>query len=191
MLTASLVLVLLLAYATASLYRRRNDAIQDRLTRLGSRAFFERVLQQCGARTLRRTEYGFAIFVVEIGTGQESIRRAVGRFGTQDIVADAAERLAASVRPNDVLARVGELRFAVLIDEVTSVTQATLAAERLLAALEEGTTLTGRRLKIATYAGLAMSDKSTPAAELMTYAERALEESKATARPYVLATPPV
>jgi diguanylate cyclase (GGDEF)-like protein len=187
MLTAALVLVLLLAYATVSLYRRRNDAIQDRLTRLGSRAFFERVLQQCGARALRRTEYGFAVFIVEIGTGLEPVRRTVGRFGTQDIVADAAERLAASVRPSDVLARVGELRFAVLIDEVTSVAQATLAAERLLAALDEGTTLAGRHVKIATCAGLAMSDRTTLPGDLMTRAESALEESKATARPYVLA----
>jgi diguanylate cyclase (GGDEF)-like protein len=185
MLTAALVLALLLAHATFVLWRRRADAIQDGLTGLASRDFFERVLHHHTARLARRADYGFAVLIIEIGA--EGAFDSLGHFGTQDVIADAAERLANCARPSDVLARVGKRRFAVLLNDVTLAEEAGSAAERFLASVAEATTLGGRRVRLAARVGIAMSDEPavTPA-ELMARAEAALAESTPTTGSLVL-----
>jgi diguanylate cyclase (GGDEF)-like protein len=177
MLTAALVLALVLAHATFTLWRRRADAIQDGLTGLASRDFFERVLRHHTARLARRADFGFAVLMIEVG-GNGTLD-SLGRFGAQDVIADAAERLANCARPSDVLARVAKRRFAVLLNDVTLPEEACRAAERLLASVGEAATLGGKRVRLAAAAGIAMSDgPAVSPAELMARAEAALDGSK-------------
>jgi GGDEF domain-containing protein len=135
-------------------------------------------VHQCAARGRRRSDYVFAVVVLEIST-DGAIQRSVGRFGIQDIIADAAERLVSCARGSDVVARMAERRFGALLDDVGDAANAARAAERLLAALREGTTLSGTQVSIAASAGLAVSDGQTSlAGELVARAEAALESSK-------------
>lgn len=165
---STLVLVVAIAavYAALRLWHERAAAIEDGLTGLASRRYFERVLERCVARASRYPEYRFGVVVLEIGN-QLAIRRSVGRFGRQDVMTDAAERLSAAARRSDTLARLSESRFGVIVDDVADHADAVTATRRLVATLSEGTTLSGTRLTIAVRAGFALSDGATSTARAL------------------------
>jgi len=188
MLTSALAVgTLLLLYAVLYLYRRRGDAVQDMVTGLPSRDVFDLYLRQCVARASRHPDYGFAVLLLEI-RGFDETRRRLGRFGAEEILADFAERVIACVRPTDVVARFADDDFAVVLDEVSEVTDATRVAVRVHESLTEAMTIAGQsapvRLRVGVSVSLPGAIRDTGA--MLVEAESALERARTLERPYVV-----
>ncbi|MGH7617840.1 MAG: GGDEF domain-containing protein, partial [Gemmatimonadaceae bacterium] len=180
MLTTTLAVgTLVLLYALLYVYRRRGDAYQDMVTGLPSRDFFDLYLQQCVARASRHPEYGFAVLLIEL-RGFDDTRRRLGRFGADEVLADFAERVILCIRPTDVIARLNEDNFAVLLDEVTRVTDATRVAVRVHESLTDAMTLAAQTAPVRLSVGVALSlpgvVKEAPA--MLVEAESALERAR-------------
>jgi GGDEF domain-containing protein len=173
--------VLLLLYVALVLWWRADGSARDRLTGLSTRVQFTEVITRCATQAVWRRDYRYAVLVLEIDSDR-ALRRAVGRFGVEDAIADTAERLALLTRGTDVVARIAERRFGVLLDEVADAEGARTAARRLVTALDEASTLSGRRVRTTPIAGLALSgDGALQPDELLARAEASLRVTRSPA----------
>lgn len=191
MLTSALAIgLLLLLYAVLYLYRRRSDGIEDLVTGLPSRDFFERYLLQCVARAARHPDYGFAVLLVEI-RGLEQARKKLGRFGAEELLADFAERVIWCIRPSDVITRLGEDDFAIVLDDVNAVTNATRVAVRVHDSMTEAVTLAAQvvPLKLSVGVSISLPAEVRESAAMLAEAEAALDRARALDRPYVVFDP--
>lgn len=179
--------VLVLLYCVLYLYRKRDEGTQDMITGLPSRDFFERYLQNCAARAARRPQYAFGVMLLDI-RGFPEIRRAQGRFAAEEILADFAERVFWAIRPTDVLSRLEDDNFAVILDDVRRITDVTRVAVRVHESMTEAMTLASRPVKVHVSIGVTMNRPGTrpDAAELIREAESALERARETGQPYVV-----
>jgi diguanylate cyclase (GGDEF)-like protein len=188
MLTTALAIgSLLLLYSVLYLYRRRGEAMQDMITGLPSRDFFERYLQQCAARTARRPEYGFAVLLLDI-RGFPEMRRHLGRFTAEEVLADFAERVFWCIRPADVLTRLEGENFAIVLEDTVHVGDATAVAMRVQRSMTEAVTLAARQVAVDVNVGVTLSKPGTVqnARALIQEAETALARAIETGRPYVV-----
>jgi diguanylate cyclase (GGDEF)-like protein len=182
--------VLLLSYALLYLYRKRGSGAQDMVTGLPSRDFFDLYLQQCVARASRHSEYGFAVLLIEL-RGFDETRRRLGRFAAEEVLADFAERVSWCIRPTDVIARLSDDNFAVVLDEVARVTDATRVAVRVQESLTEAMTLAARSAPVRLSVGVTVSLPGAvrDAGVMLVEAESALERARSLDRPYVVFDP--
>lgn len=107
---------------------------QDLLTGLSSRAGLEAHYRLAVARARRsgaRFVVGVAVIDVDPATAADEV------FGHDLLVVEAARRLRACLRETDLIARVGETRFAFVAEEVTPAGAASIAA-RVARAVERG-----------------------------------------------------
>ena len=178
---------LLLLYALLYLYRKRGDAAKDMVTGLPSRDFLDLYLQQCVARASRHPEYGFAVLLIEIH-GFEETRRRLGRFAAEEVLADFAERVIQCIRPTDVITRLNDDDFAVVLDEVSRVTDATRVAVRVNESLTEAMTIAAQSAPVRLSVGVTVSLPGAvrDAGAMLVEAEAALERARALRRPYVV-----
>ena len=98
----------------------------DALTELPNRRLFDDRLKQALHLASRR-DSGIALLLIELLA-----------FATADdeMVREAARRLAPALRKADTLARSGAAEFAVILSDVTDDAQCRIVAERLLGALD-------------------------------------------------------
>jgi diguanylate cyclase len=175
MLTASLLATLVVVHVAAALWWRGAGTGHDRLTGLPTRQHLIDEITRCATRAVWRPGYRFAVLVLEIDP-ENALPGSVGRFGLQDAIADTAERLALCIRGGDVVTRIADRRFGILLDDVSDADGAHTASRRLMTALEETSTLGGRRVRTTTVAGLAFSGERDAAPEtLLAQAEAALD----------------
>ena len=107
------------------------DATHDRLTGLHNRAWFVNQLEQAVERTKQKQGYRFALLFLDLDRFKV-INDTLGHsVGDQLLVAIAA-RLEDCLRAGDIAARFGGDEFMILLDHLTSDTQATRLAERLI-----------------------------------------------------------
>jgi diguanylate cyclase (GGDEF)-like protein len=179
--------LLLALFGMLVLWRRRGEALKDLVTGLPSRDFFVRYLEQSTARAARHRTDGMAVLLLDVRRFREH-QRTLGRLATDELLADLAERVYRCVRPGDLMARYDDEAFAIVLDEVPSIGLVTEVAERVQSCLSEAITLSGRRVSVATYIGGAFvpAGVTRTAADLITDAESALEQSKESGRPYVV-----
>jgi GGDEF domain-containing protein len=160
-----LLLGLLLLHAAVLLWWAHGNRDRDRLTGLATRDGLDDVITRCATRAVWRADYRYAVLVLELD--DRTLRRTVGRFGVEDAIADTAERLSLCTRGTDVVARIADRRFGVVLDDVSDVAGAMLAARRLVTALDEASTLSGRRVRTTPSVGLAISAECGVAPEAM------------------------
>jgi Amt family ammonium transporter len=179
--------ILVLLYCVLHLYRRRDERTQDMITGLPSRDFFERYLKNCVARATRRPQYAFGVMLLDI-RGFAEIRRAHGRLAAQEILSDFAERVFWAIRPTDVLSRLEDDNFALILDDVRRITDVTRVAVRVHESMTEAMTLASRPVKVSVSIGVTMNRPGSrpDATALMHEAESALERARETGQPYVV-----
>jgi diguanylate cyclase (GGDEF)-like protein len=191
MLTAALAVgTVVLLYAVLYLYRKRGDALQDMVTGLPSRDFFERYLQQCVARNMRHKELGFGVMLLDI-RGFDELRRDLGRFAAEEILADFAERVTWCIRPSDVITRLNDDNFAIVLEDVRRVTDATRVAMRVQQSMTEAVTLAARAVTVRVNVGVTITQPGIvqEAPALIAEAETALDRAIQSGRPYVVFDP--
>lgn len=182
--------ILVSLYSVLYLYRRRGDGLQDMVTGLPSRDFFERFLQQCAARTTRKPNYGFAVLLLDI-RGFTEMRKDLGRFTAEEVLADFAERVYWCIRPADVLTRLEGDNFAIVLEDVFHVTDATRVALRVHASMTEAVTLAAQQVSVEVNVGVTISKPGTQqeSRTLIQEAEDARARAVQTGRPYLVFDP--
>ncbi|HEV2067537.1 MAG TPA: EAL domain-containing protein, partial [Thermomicrobiales bacterium] len=153
-----------------------HQAHHDALTGLPNRVLFLQRLEQ--ALAWRGPDPG-AVLSLDLD-GFKTVNDSLGHESGDRLLVAAAERLAASIRAGDMLARFGGDEFTVLLERMTDAGEATRMAERLLEVLAAPFTLNEHTLVVTASIGIALSapELSSPT-DLLRAADVALYRAKA------------
>lgn len=108
--------------------RLQHDAFHDPLTGLPNRALFLDRLGQILAK--RRRYYLFAVLFLDLDRFKV-VNDSLGHLAGDQLLKDTARKLESCLRPGDTVARFGGDEFAILLDEIRDVNDATRVAERI------------------------------------------------------------
>lgn len=153
----------------------RLAARRDPLTGLPNRTSFFEVLDG-----LQRSATGDLVGVLYVDLdGFKAVNDAHGHLVGDEVLVEAAQRIARVLRPSDTVARLGGDEFAVLCQELGDDEDAGVIAERIVAAFAEPFVVEGHRVTIGTSVGIATVRASELDGEvLLDSADQALYEAK-------------
>ncbi|HYJ80362.1 MAG TPA: PAS domain S-box protein [Longimicrobiaceae bacterium] len=154
-------------------------ALHDALTGLPNRALFVDRLSQALERVRRGgAEHPFAVLFLDLDRFKV-VNDSLGHGVGDQMLVSLAERLRATLRPGDTVARFGGDEFTLLLDEIHSPIEATHAAERVLEALAAPFTLGRHEVFTSASVGIAVSAHGTEhPEELLRNADAALSRAK-------------
>lgn len=150
------------------------QAYYDPLTGLPNRTLLQEKIeaQMADARQQGRV---LALLHLEVGRLSE-VNKVLGYRAGEDLLLELARRLAQAVQPDEILARVGEGEFAILLQD-GSADFATQAAQRLALALGEPVEVTGLMLQAGMSIGIALfPEHATNAQTLIQRANAAMHQ---------------
>ncbi|HEX8391151.1 MAG TPA: EAL domain-containing protein [Longimicrobium sp.] len=138
------------------------NAFYDPVTGFPNRGLLTHRLELAIEHALRGPT-GFALVAIELDRIQ-LVGDTLGRTGVDELLRAAAERLRECVPPEAMIAHVGPDQFAVLIDEVVGMTEATHVAACVRGTLAEPFTLHGRDVYTGASIGIVLGgrDYRTP-----------------------------
>jgi diguanylate cyclase (GGDEF)-like protein len=152
-----------------------HQALHDALTGLPNRALFTDRLQHALTAARRR---GTACGVVMLDLDRfKAVNDSMGHAAGDELLLAVAQRLSGALRAADTAARLGGDEFAVLLEDLGSVDEALLVAERVTDALREPIAVHGREVLVTAAAGIAVG--SAGASELLRQADVAMYRAKA------------
>jgi diguanylate cyclase (GGDEF)-like protein/PAS domain S-box-containing protein len=157
--------------------RLEHDAFHDGLTGLPNRALFMDRTGQLIARSAREPSVGFAVLFLDIDRFK-LVNDSLSHTAGDKLLRALAARMAATVRPDDTVARIGGDEFLVLLDRITSVEQATATARRLLDGLSQPFDIDGHELFVTASVGIALNESKAVAADLISNADIAMYQAK-------------
>lgn len=131
-------------------------ALFDQLTGLPSRALFLEQLKRAFSRAERQSDYQLAVLFLDCDRFK-FINDSLGHAMGDRLLQDVAQRLQDTLRPSDVVARMGGDEFAILLENLESSHDAELIATRLNQALAKPFTLNGRTAYISGSIGIAFN----------------------------------
>ncbi|HWT95727.1 MAG TPA: sensor domain-containing phosphodiesterase, partial [Solirubrobacteraceae bacterium] len=166
----------------------RHQAFHDSLTGLPNRALFEDRLARALARA-RRHDLRAALVYVDLDDFK-SINDGLGHEGGDELLRTTAERIAATIRPEDTAARMGGDEFAVLVEDVADPAAVVAMAERIAAAVAEPLSIDGQRIASTASVGVAPLTGAADATTARIDADVALYEAKRRGRGQVVAFAP-
>ena len=153
------------------------QAFADSLTGLPNRALFEDRARHALGTVPARGER-VAVLVLDLD-GFKLVNDALGHPAGDSLLKQAAERMAAALRPSDTLARLGGDEFAVLLEDIRGLDDALGAAERVRRSLGTPFHLKGSDVVVTASVGIALSTASTKdEAELLRRADLAMYRVK-------------
>ncbi|HEY0637712.1 MAG TPA: EAL domain-containing protein [Pseudonocardiaceae bacterium] len=154
-------------------------AFHDALTGLPNRALFRDRLRHALDRTGRGAA-GPTVIFLDLD-GFKLVNDSLGHDAGDELLREAARRLAAAVRRTDTVGRLGGDEFAVLIERGEHpAADAVATAERILRALSAPVTLSGgHRVTLTASLGVAVGDRDSTAAGLLRDADVAMYRAKA------------
>ena len=109
--------------------RLQHDALHDPLTGLANRTLFLDRLQLTMARQQRHSQLNFAVMFLDLDRFK-TVNDNLGHACGDDLLVRMAARLRACFRPEDTVARFGGDEFAILLEDVTNISDVTRIAER-------------------------------------------------------------
>jgi diguanylate cyclase (GGDEF)-like protein/PAS domain S-box-containing protein len=109
--------------------RLQHDALHDPLTGLANRALFIDRLQLTMARQQRHSQLNFAVMYLDLDRFK-AVNDNLGHASGDDLLVRMAARLRACFRPEDTVARFAGDEFAILLEDVTNISDVTRIAER-------------------------------------------------------------
>lgn len=170
----------LVALASTHLLARqlRERRFVDSVTNLPNRSLFEIRLGQVVRRVSRdrRCPHGPAVLFIDLDDFK-SVNDNLGHAAGDQLLSAVGQRIRASTRPADLLARVGGDEFAVLLPD-TSATAASAVADRIVAVLGEPFEISTRRVVIGCSVGITMFNGSQEAGDLLREADTAMYAAK-------------
>jgi diguanylate cyclase (GGDEF)-like protein len=159
-----------------------HTALHDPLTGLPNRALLTDRLSHALARCQRSFGEHTAVLFLDLDNFKV-INDSLGHLVGDLLLTELAHRLVSTVRLGDTVARFGGDEFAVLLDSVSDVDQATATAERLMEALREPVELESRMVMPDVSIGIALSDGRGEAPDdLLRKADLAMYHAKTTGK---------
>lgn len=155
----------------------QHQAFHDALTGLPNRASFAARFQR---RRDRRADdaNGVAVLFMDLD-GFKVINDTLGHAAGDELLSAVAVRIREALRPTDTVARLGGDEFVALLEKVTDVEGARVAAERVLEALEADFVLTKARVRLTASIGVAFREQlPDDVDELLRTADEAMYEAK-------------
>ena len=166
----------------------RHQAFHDALTGLANRALFEDRLRHALAAGVR-SRRPLAVLFIDLDDFK-TVNDSLGHGAGDALLEHVAARIDSLVRPTDTAARLGGDEFAVLLDGVVHAQEAHGIAARILDAVDEGFVLEDRELRLTASIGVALSNSSIQADELLRNADTAMYVAKASGKNAVQAFAP-
>ncbi|BDU70893.1 putative bifunctional diguanylate cyclase/phosphodiesterase [Mesoterricola silvestris] len=152
--------------------------LRDNLTSLPNRALFMERLSRAILRSDRRKFYAAILFLDldRFKVVNDSLSHEAG----DKLLIQVASRLRGCLRPEDTVARLGGDEFAVLFEDITSVNDGLLVADRISQGLATPFNINGEEVFTTCSMGIAISSSAeTLPAELLRDAEVAMYRAKA------------
>ncbi|HEX7686157.1 MAG TPA: PAS domain S-box protein [Burkholderiaceae bacterium] len=157
------------------------QARTDALTGLPNRYAFNEKLAEALARS-RRNEQAVGLFFLDIDRFK-SINDTLGHAAGDQVLSVFAQRLRASVREVDAVARLAGDEFVVILEGLHTPFEPQAIARKILAAMAQPLAVEGRELLITASIGIAyQADGRAQADELLARADEALYAAKAAGR---------
>jgi diguanylate cyclase (GGDEF)-like protein/PAS domain S-box-containing protein len=149
----------------------------DSLTGLANRTTFIEGLQRAFASS-RRGAPQFAVLYLDLDRFKD-INDTLGHPVGDRLLVVAADRIRSGIRETDTAARFGGDEFAILLSEITDLSDAGRLAEKLRVALAKPAKIDGNELRITASVGIAIYDPHTAVPEdLLAQADVALYRAK-------------
>jgi diguanylate cyclase (GGDEF)-like protein len=162
--------------------RLKHEALHDALTGLPNRALLLNRLGHALARFRRDPSRLFAVLFLDLDRFK-IINDSVGHLIGDELLKEVSARISGTLRADDTIARLGGDEFAVLLDDVDTAENVTIAANRMIAVLQEPVRLGGKELFTSASVGIALADpRYTRAEELLRDADVAMYRAKAAGR---------
>ena len=139
--------------------RLRHDAFHDRLTGLPNRALCLNRLGHSLRRGQRSPSYRFALLFLDID-GFKLVNDSLGHVCGDMLLVAFARRIQRMIRPVDTFSRLSGDEFCVLLEDICSLSDAEIVADRIHAALEEPFVLSGQEVFASASIGIAESGPS-------------------------------
>lgn len=147
-----------------------HDAFHDALTNLSNRALFMDRLAGAVARGRRREDYLFAVLFLDIDRFKV-VNDSLGHLSGDQLLVTIARRLEVCLRPGDTVARMGGDEFAILLEDISEVSDSIRVAERIQRELQQPFNLGGSEVFASASIGIA------PATSLYERAEDVLRDA--------------
>jgi diguanylate cyclase (GGDEF)-like protein/PAS domain S-box-containing protein len=157
----------------------RLEAFYDGLTGLPNRALAFDLLRRAITRTRRQGERRFATLLVDL---DRFIRfsDALGHRAGDELLRAAARRLTTAIRPGDVIARLGNDVFLLILDDVQEASEAERVADRVQLVLRDPLTVLTHEIVVTASIGIALfEDGIDSPADYVRNAELAMQDAKA------------
>ena len=159
--------------------RLLHDALHDRLTGLSNRALFMDRLEQTFARLVRRPDALFAVLFLDFDRFK-NINDSLGHLAGDQLLKAISGRLQDCLRPGDTVSRFGGDEFAILLENVTELSDATIVAERVQKAMTRPFQLGSQQVFSSASIGIALGHADYRHAEdLLRDADMAMYRAKA------------
>lgn len=154
------------------------DAFADPLTGLPHRELFVDRLERAFARRRRHPDRTLAVLVLDLDRFK-TVNQSLGHGAGDRLLGAVARRLECAVRPEDTVARSGGDEFAVLVEDVESVADATQLAERLIRNFDDAFEIDGWQIFVTVGVGIALPAGAPSAPQvLLRDAETAMHRAK-------------
>jgi diguanylate cyclase (GGDEF)-like protein/PAS domain S-box-containing protein len=138
-----------------------HDAFHDALTDLPNRALLLDRLSYAVERAKRRENYLFAVLLLDLDRFKD-VNDTLGHIAGDNLLCAMSKVLLELVRPTDTVARFGGDEFVILLEDIKSIHDATLIAERLQHTLQQTSLLPDHHLHITASVGIVISTTGYP-----------------------------
>jgi diguanylate cyclase (GGDEF)-like protein len=157
----------------------RESAMHDPLTGAPNRRLFELHLKHTYEQLQRRPDYLFAVMFADLD-GFKLVNDNFGHAAGDQVIMGVAQRIAAAVRPTDIVARMGGDEFVVLLENLASYDDAEAVATRVVDTLGRPFSVGDETIRLTGSVGVAVSDRGYASAEQMIQsADQAMYQAKA------------
>jgi diguanylate cyclase (GGDEF)-like protein len=154
----------------------RHQAFHDQLTGLPNRTLFtERVAYALERQD--RAKQSLAVLFLDLDDFK-TINDSLGHPAGDQVLVTVAERLRRCIRPSDTVARLGGDEFGVLLDDMSGPSDALLAADRIIQALNAPAYLDGQEVSIRASVGITLDAHGEKADTLLRNADVAMYTAK-------------
>jgi diguanylate cyclase (GGDEF)-like protein len=155
----------------------RAGALLDPLTETGNRTHMRDEITRAIA-SAQANNGGFAVALLDLDSFKK-INDSLGHDAGDELLYEVSRRLSGTLRPSDVVGRIGGDEFAILLPRITTPQVASEVASRLLLAIQTPFPLAGHMLHVTASIGIALYPlHGETEAELIKHADLAMYQAK-------------